>query len=69
MLPENNVCVVANDTDIFTLLIAKAAPRPGDHCLYLRQDASKELINISTLLQHSYFIVVAIGLTFSLRLK
>ena len=48
LLCGNNVCVVADDTDIFILLLTKLEEGPEYHSLYLKQVSSKRMINIST---------------------
>ena len=50
ILNWNNVVLIADDTDIFVLLITQLKGDLGQHCRYLKQQASKRMINISSLL-------------------
>ena len=47
LLDKNNVCVIADDTDVFILLLSLAKDNSLNHSLYLRQDASKRFIDIT----------------------
>ena len=49
LLDKNNVCVIADDTDVFILLLSLAKDNSLNHSLYLRQDASKRFIDITTI--------------------
>ena len=50
ILNWNNVVLIADDTDIFVLLMTQLKGDLGQHCLYLKQQASKKMINISSLI-------------------
>ena len=50
ILNWNNVVLIADDSDIFVLLITQLKGDLGQHCLYLKQQASKRMINISSLI-------------------
>ena len=47
LLDKNNVCVIADD--VFILLLSLAKDNSLNHSLYLRQDASKRFIDITTI--------------------
>ena len=42
--------LIADDTDIFVLLITQLKGDLGQHCLYLKQQVSERMINISNLI-------------------